>query len=70
MKARVTADDAEVARIEEALAAARNALALTDIVSPVDGAVISRNGEIGQKANVNQEPPLFVVAPNSSTTQE
>ncbi|MFO1126232.1 MAG: HAD-IC family P-type ATPase [Methylocystis sp.] len=69
-KARATADDAEVARIEKALAAARNALALTDIVSPVDGTVISRNGAIGQQVNVDQEPPLFVVAPNASARNE
>lgn len=69
-KARVVADEAEVARIEKALAAARNDLALTDIVSPVDGTVISRHGEVGQKVDVNQEPPLFIVAPSSGATPE
>lgn len=69
-KARVAADEAEVARIEKALAAARNDLALIDIVSPVDGTVLSRNGEVGQKVDVNQEPPLFIVAPSSGATPE
>ncbi|MBG0797523.1 HAD-IC family P-type ATPase [Methylocystis sp. L43] len=69
-KARVAADEAEVARIEKALAAVRNDLTLTDIVSPVDGTVISRNGEVGQKIDVNQEPPLFVVAPSSGAMRE
>jgi magnesium-transporting ATPase (P-type) len=69
-KARADADEADVARIEKALAAAQNDLALTDIVSPVDGRVISRNAEAGQQFEINQELPLFVVAPNRGMAQE
>ena len=69
-KARAAADEADVAKIQKALAAAQNDLALTDIFSPVDGTVISRNAEAGQQFQVNQEFPLFVIAPNSAATPE
>ena len=69
-KARAAADEADVAKIQKALAAAKNDLALTDIFSPVDGTVISRNAEAGQQFQVNQEFPLFVIAPNSAATPE
>jgi biotin carboxyl carrier protein len=69
-KARNVADEAEVARLQKTLAAAQNNLALTDIVSPIDGTVVSRNAEVSQRVEVNQEPPLFVLAPNSGAMRE
>ncbi|MFO1126654.1 MAG: HAD-IC family P-type ATPase, partial [Methylocystis sp.] len=69
-KARAAADDAEVAQIKNALSTAQNDLMLTDIVSPIDGTVISRSGEIGQEIVVDQKPALFVVAPGSVAPRE
>jgi len=69
-KARAAADEADVAQIQKALAAAQNDLAMTEIISPVGGKVVSRNAEAGQHFEINQELPLFVVAPNSSATQQ
>lgn len=69
-KARSFADEAEGAQIQKALASAQNDLALTDIVSLSDGMVISRNAEVGQHVDVNQEPPLFVLAPSSGAVRE
>ncbi|MGJ0505296.1 MAG: HAD-IC family P-type ATPase [Methylocystis sp.] len=69
-KARADADEADVARIEKALVAAQNDLAMTEIISPVEGKVISRNAEAGEQFEISQEIPLFVVAPQSRATQQ
>ncbi|MGD9658102.1 MAG: HAD-IC family P-type ATPase [Methylocystis sp.] len=67
---RAAADEAEVAQIQKALATAQNDLALTDIISPVAGTILSRNAESGQQFEINQELPLFVIAPVSVTPGE
>ena len=52
-----------VAQLQAALHAAEINLGSTDIVSPVDGTVVSRNVEIGQTVAAGSEaPPLFLIA--------
>ncbi len=56
-------DEATVAELETALQAAEINLGDTEIVSPIDGTVISRNVEVGQTVAAGSEtPPLFLVA--------
>ncbi len=52
-----------VAQFQAALRAAEINLGYTDIASPVDGTVVSRNIELGQTVSVGSEtPPLFLIA--------
>ncbi|MGE0194921.1 MAG: HAD-IC family P-type ATPase, partial [Methylocystis sp.] len=69
-KTRAAADEADVAQIQKALATAQNDRALTDIISPVNGTILSRNAESGQQFEINQGLPLFVIAPDPNATQE
>jgi HlyD family secretion protein len=62
-------DEATVARLEAALQAAEINLGYTDIVSPLDGTVVSRNVEVGQTVVAGIEPPLFLVAADLSVMQ-
>jgi len=62
-------DDATVARLEAALQAAEINLGYTDIVSPLDGTVVSRNVEVGQTVVAGIETPLFLVAADLSVMQ-
>ena len=56
-------DEATAAQLETALHAAEINLGDTEIVSPIDGAIVSRNVEIGQTVAARLEtPPLFLVA--------
>ena len=58
-------DKATVAELQAALHAAETNLGDTDIVSPIDGTVISRNAAIGQTVAAGSEEktaPLFLVA--------
>ena len=56
-------DEATVAQLQAALHAAEINLGYTDIVSPIDGTVVSRNVEMGQTVAAGSEtPPLFLVA--------
>ena len=56
-------DEATVAQLETALHAAEIKLGDTEIVSPIDGTVVSRNVEVGQTvASGSETPPLFLVA--------
>jgi HlyD family secretion protein len=56
-------DEARVAQLQAALHAAETNLGYTDIVSPIDGTVVSRNVEMGQTVAADSEmPPLFVIA--------
>ena len=56
-------DEATVAQLETALHAAEINLGDTEIVSPIDGTVVSRNVEVGQTVAAGSEtPPLFLVA--------
>ena len=62
-------DETRVAELQAALHAAETNLSYTDIVSPVDGTVVSRNLEMGQTVAVGSEtPPLFVIAADPTLT--
>jgi HlyD family secretion protein len=62
-------DETRVAELQAALRAAETNLSYTDIVSPVDGTVVSRNLEMGQTVAVGSEtPPLFVIAADLTLT--
>lgn len=61
--AQVALERAGIAQAEAALAEARINLAYTDIVSPVDGVVLSRNVDVGQTVAASfQTPTLFLIA--------
>ena len=56
-------DEATVAQLQTALHAAEINLSYSNIVSPIDGTVVSRNVEIGQTVAAGLDaPPLFLVA--------
>ncbi len=62
-------DEARVAQLQAALHAAEINLGYTDIVSPIDGTVVSRNVEMGQSVAADSEtPPLFVIAADLTLT--
>jgi HlyD family secretion protein len=62
-------DEARVALLQAALNAAETNLGNTDIVSPIDGTVISRNVEMGQTVAADSKtPPLFVIAADPTLT--
>jgi HlyD family secretion protein len=62
-------DEAEIVQHRESLRAAEIDLAHTNIVSPIDGKIVSRNVEIGQMIEANKETSLFVIAPDLSAVQ-
>ena len=64
--ARAKSDGASVTEQQAALNAAETSLAYTDIVSPLDGTVVSRSVETGQTVTPNPEAPLFLVAADLS----
>jgi HlyD family secretion protein len=56
-------DETKVADLKAALDTAKTNLASTEILSPIDGTVVSRNVELGQTVDAKPEtPPLFVIA--------
>jgi HlyD family secretion protein len=56
-------DEATVAQLEAALHTGEINLGYTDIVSPIDGTVVSRNAAIGETVTAGSETaPLFLVA--------
>ncbi|MDQ6868518.1 MAG: cytochrome o ubiquinol oxidase subunit IV [Pseudomonadota bacterium] len=62
-------DEARVVQLQAALHAAETNLGYTDIVSPIDGTVVSRNVEMGQTVAADSEtPPLFVIAADLTLT--
>jgi len=62
-RAQLALDKAAVKQREAALNAARVNLGYTDIVSPVDGIVVSRNVDVGQTVSASfQTPTLFLIA--------
>ena len=62
-KAQVALDQAAIKQHQAALNAAQVNLEYTDIVSPVDGIVISRNIDVGQTVAASfQTPTLFLIA--------
>ena len=68
-QARTTQDEAAIARRRASLHAAEIDLARTEIISPIDGTVASRNVEMGQMIGASKETPLFLVAPDLSIIQ-
>lgn len=69
-QAQLQLDAATVAQREAALRAARVNLDYTDIVSPVEGTVVSRNVAVGQTVAASfQTPTLFLIARNLAQMQ-
>jgi HlyD family secretion protein len=69
-RAQVALDAAQIQSAEAKLQEARVNLAYTDIVSPVDGVVVSRNVDMGQTVAASfQTPVLFVVAEDLAKMQ-
>jgi HlyD family secretion protein len=62
-RTRTKRDEARIAQLQAALHAAEINLGLTNIVSPIDGTIISRNVEMGQAVAAGSDAlPLFFVA--------
>jgi HlyD family secretion protein len=62
-------DAATVVELQAALRTAETNLGYTDIVSPLDGTVVSRNVELGQTVAADSETrPLFVIAADLAFT--
>ncbi len=69
-RAQLALDQATVREREAALEAARVNLGYTNIVSPVDGTVVSRNVTIGQTVAASfQTPTLFLIATDLTRMQ-
>ena len=69
-KAQIALDQATIAQHQAALNAAQVNLGYTDIVSPVDGIVISRNIDVGQTVAASfQTPTLFLIAKDLTKMQ-
>jgi len=66
---RTKIEEASVAHLRAALHAAQTNLDYTDISSPIDGTVVSRNVEMGQTIVAGKETPLFVVAEDLTAMQ-
>jgi HlyD family secretion protein len=68
--AQLTLDQASVKQSEASLQEARINLAYTDITSPVDGVVVSRNVDVGQTVAASfQTPTLFLIAQDLTKMQ-
>ncbi len=69
-RAQLALDQATVRQRAASLAAARVNLGYTDIVSPVDGTVVSRNVTVGQTVAASfQTPTLFLIATDLTRMQ-
>jgi len=69
-RAQVALDDAAIRQHQAALNAARVNLDYTNIVSPVDGIVVSRNVDVGQTVAASfQTPTLFLIAKDLTKMQ-
>lgn len=68
--AQVNLDKAGIQQAEASLQEARINLAYTDITSPVDGVVVSRNVDVGQTVAASfQTPTLFLIAQDLTKMQ-
>jgi HlyD family secretion protein len=68
--AQIGLDTASIQQVQASLEAAKLSLGYTDIVSPVDGVVVSRNVSQGQTvASSLQTPTLFLIATDLKTMQ-
>ena len=63
-QARTELEEVAIVRRQASLHAAEVDLAHTEIVSPIDGTVVSRNIETGQMIGASKETSLFRVAPD------
>jgi len=69
-RAQVDVDQAAIRQHQAALNAAQVNLGYTDIVSPVDGIVVSRNVDVGQTVAASfQTPTLFLIAKDLTKMQ-
>jgi HlyD family secretion protein len=69
-RATVALDEATIAQRKAALDAAQVNLDYTEIVSPVDGVVVSRNVDVGQTVAASfQTPTLFLIAQDLTRMQ-
>jgi HlyD family secretion protein len=69
-KATIALDEATIAQRKSALDAAQVNLDYTEIVSPVDGVVVSRNVDVGQTVAASfQTPTLFLIAQDLTQMQ-
>ena len=69
-RADVTVDEATIVQRQAALDAAKINLNYTDILSPVDGTVVSRNVTVGQTvASTLQSPTLFLISTDLTKMQ-
>jgi HlyD family secretion protein len=69
-RAQITLDKATIKQREAALNAAKVNLGFTDIVSPVNGVVVSRNIDVGQTVAASfQTPTLFLIAKDLTKMQ-
>jgi len=69
-RAQIGVDEATIAQREAQLAAAEVNLGYTNIVSPVDGTVVSRNVTVGQTVAASfQTPTLFLIATDLTKMQ-
>ncbi len=59
-------NEATVAQLQTAIKTAETNLGDTDIVSPIDGTVVSRNVETGMTVAAGSQTPLFLVAADLS----
>ena len=68
--AQLALDEASVTQAQASLDEAKVNLAYTDIVSPVDGVVVSRNVDVGQTVAASfQTPTLFLIAEDLTKMQ-
>jgi HlyD family secretion protein len=68
--AQLALDEAAVAQAEASLEAEKVNLAYTDILSPVDGVVVSRSVDVGQTVAASfQTPTLFLIAQDLTKMQ-
>ncbi|SFK64277.1 plasma-membrane proton-efflux P-type ATPase [Methylocapsa palsarum] len=65
-QARTTRDEETVAQLQADAETSRSKLLQTDIISPIDGTVVSRDAERGQLVAAGSEEPLFRIAADVS----
>ena len=69
MQTQTQLEEARVAQLQAALNAAETNFGYIDIISPIDGTVVSRNVEMGETVVGGAETPLFLVAADSTVMQ-
>lgn len=62
-------EEATVGQLQVAFQAAEINLSSTDVVSPIDGVVLSRNVEMGHTALGSETSPLFIIASDPAVVQ-